>query len=1529
LKKKINIIAKLTKGFFKVSLVIILSVFLLFFLLAGAVQVPAVQNYMVDRITIYAEEMTGYKASIEGIHIDWFDIVVLEEAVLWDKHNAKMIYLGEAEVDYTILSFLKGKLYLDNITLRDGEVNLVRYKDDSAINIAEFIWKIQELTEPKVKRVGPARPVVVPKFTLDNMLFSYDDKRKDFIKDGSFDYYHFTIDSILGTVTNLYAVLDTVKLDAHQLSAGLRKSPLKVQELSTSFHLDKHQIICSELYAKIGESELGNYFRFGYNTIDDLSDFNTKTDLTIKLQESTMLTKDLAHFAPSLNGINDRIFISGNMNGRVNRFSVDKLNATFGKTGHVRGKMTFDGLPYVSETFMNLRLSEINVTANDLIQYTGSSSRDLLNKFGRINGKGEFTGLVNDFAVHGNFNTSMGAIASDINFKLDDKNNNKSKYEGTLSTVNFNLGKFLELDLVQNIDMKGTIKGQGFAYDQAMVDLNATISRIGLHGYDYRNIVTNAKFSERFFDGHIDVKDSNLVLNATGKINMRNYPEEFDIDGKIEKANLVKLNLSEVLTQLSTDFELDFTGTDVDSILGKAELKNTHLISKDKEIFVQQFSLSVNNEDNEKVINLNSDLLSASMKGTFQPTELMNDVPTLYQEYKLFYDQDQKQITEHYSVKQKTSRREYYNEFNFKLKNINGLLDLYYPGVYIAQNTMVKGDFSSGKITKFDMSSSIDSLFYKGNELYKNTIRLSLSKLSDSSSVTATSNITSQQQNFSNSFKTEKFFFDGNWNGKLIDFSTAVAQKENSNNVSLKGNVTINEKYKRLTLKNSNINILEENWIVSDSSNVDFNKEDLVFNYLKIYNKKQSIMLLGDFSSDKGKEASFIVDNFKLKNLNPVIDYKLGGVLDGMVKVRNIYKDLDLNGSMTVRRFSIDDFNFGDIEGSADWMENEQQLNVKIDVLREGFKAINISGNVKPSTNEHKEEISLLANFNSADLGIITPILKGVMSDISGTVNGSLRIGGSLDNLSLKGEAVVENGKFKVDYLGSVYTFNDRIYFTEDQIKFKNITLNDINGNKATVHGNITHDGFKNFLVDIKGYYKNFNVLNTTERDNSLFYGTANVTGKFGLFGSFEDIEIRADARSEKNTRIYIPLTGESEVSQKEFIKFVTKRDSTKGIDKDSASNFRIRMFFNMDITPDAYTEIIFDKRSGDIIRGRGEGNIDLRYDSKGEMLMFGNYTIKEGWYNCMLANVISKEFVIDKGSRISWNGEPYEGTLDIKARYDQYVSLKPLFDTSFKSKPDLQRLYPTDVILGVRGNLSAPEITLDIDILRYPSDPQLSTVVTDFESKMKTNDQELNRQVFSLIMLKSFAPPNSFTGVSSGNNLSELLSNQLSHFLSQANQNLEVNLNLNNLDKDALNTLNLRLSYTTMAGRLRITRNGSFQNAQQTASQAYISNIAGEWTVEYMLSKDGNFRMKLFNRINNNALISTTGTTNTSAGLSLLHTQGFDSFRDIFGRRRRQLKKEEEERLLEEKKKREENAQPDKIPSPNEIPPSDTLIAP
>ncbi|MEQ8423152.1 MAG: translocation/assembly module TamB domain-containing protein, partial [Cyclobacteriaceae bacterium] len=434
-------------------------------------------------------------------------------------------------------------------------------------------------------------------------------------------------------------------------------------------------------------------------------------------------------------------------------------------------------------------------------------------------------------------------------------------------------------------------------------------------------------------------------------------------------------------------------------------------------------------------------------------------------------------------------------------------------------------------------------------------------------------------------------------------------------------------------------------------------------------------------------------------------------------------------------------------------------------------------------------------------------------------------------------------------------------------------------------------------------------LLNTSSRDNSLFYGQGYATGDANIFGPSSNLKISATARTEKNTRIYIPMSSSESVETKDFINFVQFTDTTATdvdtnsiVKKNQGEPTGLSMDLNLDITPDAYTEIIFDIKSGDIIRGRGNGEIKLQLDTKGDFFMFGSVEFTQGAYNFTLYDIINKEFDIQPGSRISWYGNPYEGVMDITANYRQLASLSPILQDQSEevtNNPQIKRKYPTEVELKLEGQMLSPRINFDIDANELPDNIIVegrAPVRLNFEFeafKSRLDEQELKRQVFSLIILRKFSPPDAFsTNGTLTNSVSEFLSNQLSYWLTQVDQNLEIDLDIGTLDQEAFNTFQLRLSYSFLNGRLRVTRDGAFTNQYRPSDN--ISAIAGDWTVDYLLTPDGKFKVKMYSRSNINQLTNTLGTQSAvTTGVSLLHTQNFNEIKDLWHSAREKNQKE------------------------------------
>jgi hypothetical protein len=193
-------------------------------------------------------------------------------------------------------------------------------------------------------------------------------------------------------------------------------------------------------------------------------------------------------------------------------------------------------------------------------------------------------------------------------------------------------------------------------------------------------------------------------------------------------------------------------------------------------------------------------------------------------------------------------------------------------------------------------------------------------------------------------------------------------------------------------------------------------------------------------------------------------------------------------------------------------------------------------------------------------------------------------------------------------------------------------------------------------------------------------------------------------------------------------------------------------------------------------------------------------------------------------------------------------------------------------------------------------------------------DEQEMNRQVFSVIMTRNFSPEGQFSGVATiSSSLGNLLSSQLNSFLGQVDKNLEVNIDLATLDQNTLENFQLSVAYTFLDGRLRVSRDGGFTDNQGNASAA---SIIGDWQAEYLLTGDGVYRLRIFNRNNYNTFTSLSLTQNVlTYGASITQNVSFNSFSELFkkltGRNSEKLNIIDSDDFLREEYQDEENWKP------------------
>ncbi len=1493
------------KGVLKVILLFFVSLLLLLAVAAGILQIPAVQTAAVRKLTAYLSDKTGFPTEIKRVNLRWFDALSLKGVKVYDQQDSLMIGVQEIFVDFRFSQLLdKRQPALDEVVLDRPQVQMLKNTPDGGININEFIRNIRQLLPAKKKGPKTYTPFRIHDVVVHEGNFVFHDAAKDSLEE-YFDYNHMDLRGINGRIENFRLLADTLEFNVAELQASAPVYDFSVDNLQTFFRFTEHSMLFDDLLLNAGKSVIRDSLHFSYQSTESLGYFVDSVKLAANFKDSKVYAKDLAVFAPYFKQFDDTYKVSGRFNGTIANFDATRLQLQLGDS-YFEGSVSMDGLPNFDETFIEAALKNSRLNPADFKPYLNDLLYENLQRLGDTRFNSNFLGFPNDFVANGDFYTQLGFIRSDINLKLNTENQELSTYSGTLALNDFWLGRLVKEADLGRVSMQGKVSGQGFSMDEAKLRLDANIKKLTYQGYPYRNIKANGKLARSFFEGEVAIKDPNLQIAGLGSIDLRDKKELIKVKARIDTAFLQPLNITGEEFFLSANVDLNISGLSLDELSGEAYLADLYMQYKNRDLSLDTLSFFSAIDSTQRQLIIESDRADIYAAGNFDYTTLARDVERLYHEYALNFRNNSEEIEQYYDGKPRQQSFDKYKiDYVVKLKDINPVLHLLEPGISISKNTEVEGSFNGGYTSILSANTFIDTIQYKDNTYYQLQAELNTSKIADSTDVLAMAFLQSAEQEMAGFAPTEQLVLEAIWDRDHIEFSGDIKQQSSDNAANLNADVFFLEDKTQLSFHESNIRILENNWQISKENRIVFEEGNIRFENFRVSNQDQDIFAEGVLSPDPDKQLDILIENFRLANLNPILEQGLAGAVNGHIQLQDVLDRPILNGKLNIDDFMVEEFLVGDIAFDTRWDHKDEHLDIALEAKRKDIEVLKAEGFYNPFKEENNLHIK--ATLNKTNLDLIEPFTTGIFSNIKGTASGQVLITGTPRYPILRGGGNVNNGQIKIDYTNTSYSFNGGFIFSENEIGFRDLQIRDTDNNPALLDGGIFHDGFDNFIINLKARLDGTKVLNTSYEDNDLYYGTAYAQGDLEVLGPINNLQFIGSARTAKGTKIYIPIDFGADFVQQDFIHFVNKKDSlAPAVAAEQNINLSgIKLDFDLEITPDAYCEIIFDLRAGDIIRGRGNGKLELQIDTEGEFTMFGNYEIQQGAYNFTLFNIITKEFIIDPGSTIRWMGDPYGGLMDIQAHYRQSASLLPILSRSQGAEPTPQerRPYPVMVQMDLEGDLLSPAIDFDIEVRDYPG--VLYSDVQRFHSQLMVDEQFLNRQVFNLIVLRQLAPSQSnalyaqgalgFGSQTAISSISELLSNQFSALATQIDENLEIDLDVSSsMDADAINTFQLRLSYTFLDGRLRITRDGSIASRSE---QQGATNLIGDWSFEYLLTPDGQYKLKVYSRNNMNELGGPLRLNDYTQGVSISQTKRFDTFKELFQRKKN---KEEEKGPIE-----------------------------
>ncbi|MEP7264258.1 MAG: translocation/assembly module TamB domain-containing protein, partial [Bacteroidota bacterium] len=1421
--------------------------------------------------TAYLASELKTNVSLDHIDVTLFRGLKLKGLYVEDLKKDTLLYVPEVSVQFTGFSYKKQHLVVEKAILKNPRIKLTRYADTPGLNI-DFILNYFRGTSTDTT----AQPwdVKVKKVALNNAVFSYRDKRWNDTTI-EMDYEDLLVSKLNLVATAIEPVGDTLKFHLDQLT-GQEKCGFKLGSLTGNVLLSQNDFVIKNMKLITKASDVKGDVAFRFENWDDFSDFVTKVKMNASFQTSRVASEDVKYFAEELFGLNKTVSLKGDIKGTVANLKGKNLEIIYTPKCYFKGDVAMNGLPELEETFIDLMAKDLTLNKTDIetintYPFTSGEKIQLpdnVTSLGLVKFKGKFTGFYTDFVAYGDATTDLGFFSSDVNLKIGD-GAHPAEYSGSLITHQFDVGRLLRLNPdIGIISSKVKVKGYSLALNKLNTKLDGTISELVVKGYKYTGITVNGQVQQKLFKGSLNVTDPNADLDFIGTIDYSKTKPVFDFTADIRKAKLAVLNLvdRDSTANLSTHAELHFTGSKIDEMEGLVHFTNTDFIEFPKGISINNLLLRSTIINNYREMHLESDFADAEIKGNYQLSTVYKSALNVLSKYIPALPVT---VVEKRPVKQTFT-------YSLNLKETRGVFDVVAPDLSILAGTKLNGEFDSQN-GSFTMILSSEEIIYNGLRFGA----VNFTGLTRDNNLNVQFTTDELQVNDSLIFRNVEL--SGITSRDSADISLIVANTDSSfSRINLDFDVQfLRTGYTTLKVVPKEF-ILERNaWTIDPENYILFDSTGILFSHFNLNTGQQEVRINGIASADTSGKLTVQLVNFNSEVINTILKiYKaeIGGIANGNIRFASMLSKPVIESDLQVSQFSW----FGDTLGDADlksvWNTTKGRIEVNGFVTRGGEKNISVNGAyiIKPKGDELDFDISLKKTY----IKTFSPYLKGLFSNVTGIASGEFKLYGPLADPELTGEAHLQKAGFTVDYLNTSYSFSTDVALNEDEIAFNNVLVYDSKGNQAIAGGVITHDHLRDFYFDINIAAKKVQLLNTTAKDNELYYGVGYGTGNISISGYLDFLKIDIAMRTEKGTIINIPLDNPEEISQSSFVTFLKTDTMSHDINKDGYDLGGIELNMDFDVTTDAGIKLIFDDKIGDVIEGRGTGTLTMKVNDADGFLMFGNYYIDAGQYTFTLQNIFSKPFTIEKGSTISWTGDPYNADVDLTAVYSK---LKVgLYDLLQDTSSNYTRPLPVELKLHLKEKLFNPVISFDIEVLNIDA-------ATESRIKRYINtDEEKFKQAVSLLVLRRFSPPDELankptlnTSSAVGQNAYEFISQQLSQWASQISKNVDVNVNYNPGNNITQEELEVALRTSFFNNRFTVEGNVNAVNNNNGGAQS-ASSIAGDFSVEFQpLSKDGRVKFKAFNRSNNNSLITNLNSQYTQ-GIGVFYREEFNTFGEL-----------------------------------------------
>lgn len=1529
MRRIVNILAKMVSA-------IVLALIFLPLLVALLFEIPAAQNFVAREATEIISRKLGTRISIDRVDIGLFYRVSLDGFYVEDFQRDTLLYAGRLDARIKSLGLFGGGLVFSRAELSDARFCL-RETPDGEMNIKQVVDKLSK--KDKARAEGKFRLEIERLETegLDFCMERLEHRNPSY----GVDFADMHLIDIRAELKNFTIDGPVIHTDIGRL-AMRERSGFVVEDLAGCLCIANGCIDIREGHIRTAKSniELPSLSLIGLDWAL-YKNFVEEVDITAQVVNTTLSSDDIAYFSPKMKDWHLTLTdVNADVSGPVADMSGSLRSVRTGADTKLSVDFAAQGLPDVGKGHFKADISELTTSAADVDRLaaalTGKNLPDevlrIAKNAGKIGLTGKFDGTLTAFAADAALATEIGGATCLL--QVSSLRDGCRGVLGDVKTSSLQLGELLENDLLGPLSLNVHVNGE-LSSEHSDAEVSGEILRLGINGYDYDSLRMKGHLVNREFNGLIEARDRNLRFDFRGLLDLNDEQRpRYDFALDLEEANLAALgvNRRDSVSVLAARIAARAVGRTLDDLNGIIFVRDVSYRYNDRELAADSVVIVGRNSLSDKFIRLRSDFVDADYEGKTSYKEVFAYLQQRFRDYVPTLDGGPGWQAQHPDT---VELADGYSQLTVNVRKINPLVNAVSPGLQIADGSqlLLRINPANDKLS-FEAASD----YIERGRMLVTRLNLDAHNRGDSLVFAA-----STEDLYLNSFHMSRVGMSGGAKDNKLELITDFA--DTIGDVS--GRIGFRSEFARgrgpagrqidLRLTPSYISRGEKTWnIYTDGITADTSR--IRIDRFRMVNAGQQLLLDGVVSRRLQDSVQLTLHNFELapfSQFTSSMGYRVDGRTNGSATMKAVLGAGEVQADIVVDSISINDLAVPSIwlRSRWDFIQNRAGILVQqrenLDTLVRGFYA--------PSQKRYYAR----ATLDAVELSALDPLLKGVVERTGGNADVDIALRGSGKEANLSGQIAVRDFTTTVDFTQVTYTMPRAVIEVKNNhLIAEGVPLYDPEKNEGLFSIDLNLEHLSNIFYSVKVLPKELMVLNTTSKDNDLFYGRIFASGSATIAGSKGGVKMDIVATTEGDSEFYMPLSGQSNAKTADFVTFVTPEqiDTTdylvrkkllfqqQGRKKEAAgSTMDITMALN--VQDNTAFQLVIDPTVGSALKGRGNGMLNLHINpGNGIFNMYGDYTLIEGSFLFSLQNIITKKFIIESGSMIQWTGEPVDARLDINAVYKLKTSLQPLLNTVTASSDDDQsgsrisdRSVPVDCKIHIGGRLSNPQLDFSVVV-----------PVTDIETQAAVasvlNTQEAQAQQFiSLVALGTFSNSGSANiGASSGVATGlEMLTNQLTNWFST--DDYRIILNYRAGSEMTGDEVDFGFSTNLINNRLLVEVEGNYIIDNKQAVSNNVSNFMGEAHVTWLIDKSGNLRLKAFtqtiDRFDENQGLQETG-------IGISYKEDFNNFKDLKQRirdrftnkkrqKKRQARREEQARRAAEEAQRQELLLPEDPPEP------------